>query len=126
MSQRILLVEDDTETRMMLRMALQSADFFVRDVADGLDAIAAMQREKFDAVVLDIAMPRLDGIATLDALKVMFAERQVPVFAMSAMDEPVVVQRILEGGAIEFLQKPFDPNLLLEKLRAHLPAPANT
>jgi DNA-binding response OmpR family regulator len=123
MSQRILLVEDDTEIRLMLRMTLQNAEFFVRDVSDGLEAISVMQREKFDAVVLDIAMPRLDGIATLDALQLLLHERQVPIIAVSAMDEPSVEQRVRESGAVEFLHKPFDPNLLLEKLRAHLPTP---
>lgn len=111
-----LVVDDSAVVRRVARRILEKLGFAVREAEDGSQALAACRAEMPRAVLLDRNMPVLDGIGFLRALRAEFGP-----------DEPVVVmctteaapERILEGldaGAQEYVMKPFDERILLDKL----------
>lgn len=120
MSSKILLVDDETDIRMLFRLALQNAGYFVKEAADGLEAIGMVQVEAFDAVVLDISMPRLDGVSAIDTFRVMRNGKTVPIIVMTALSDAEIKRRAFEKGAVDFLVKPVSPNELIETLRRHI------
>ena len=121
MISRILLVEDDPGIRTMFRMALSSAGYLVREAVDGLDAIGALQTEAFDMIVTDLSMPRVDGVSALDTFSMMPNGQNIPIIAVSAVDDPAVEQRTLDSGAVVFLHKPLTARELINEVKKHLP-----
>lgn len=122
MASKILVVDDDTDLRGIFRLALEHSGFFVKEASDGLTAIGMVQLEEFDLVILDIAMPRIDGCAALDTFRRMRNGRSVPIVVVTALNEPGLEERVLKHGAVVFLQKPITPVQLVTAVREHLPA----
>lgn len=102
---RLLVVEDDAETREFIRSGLEQSGHTVDTAADGRQGLLLASTEEFDAVILDRMLPQLDGIAVLKTLR--GAGNQVPVLLLSAMGE--VDQRVegLRAGGDDYLVKPF-------------------
>lgn len=124
MSRRILVVEDDADTRDYLARGLREAGFAVEATASGREGLMHGVGGGFDAVVLDRMLPDLDGLAVLRSLRA--AGISVPVIlltAMSAIDERV---RGLRSGADDYLVKPFSFSELAARLEAVLRRPAET
>ena len=117
---RILLVEDDPDIRTVFRVALMSAGYAVREVVDGLDAIGALQAEAFDMIITDLSMPRVDGVSALDTFALMPNGQNIPIIAVSAVDDPAVEQRTLDSGAVVFLHKPLTARELIDEVRKYL------
>lgn len=117
---RVLLVEDDPDIRRMFDLSLQDAGFEVKQARDGLEAIAMLQLESFDAIVLDLSMPRVDGMSALDTFQLMPHGLGIPIIAVTALDDPSVKQRALEAGAVEFLRKPLPPQRIIDALNKHI------
>ncbi len=117
---RVLLVEDDSDIRMLFRLALTDAGFIVKEAVDGLEAIGLVQVEEFDAILLDLSMPRIDGVSALDTFKIMRHGQTVPIIAVTALDDPAIEQRALEAGAVAFLRKPVTPQKVVDTVREHL------
>ncbi len=111
---RVLVVDDDRAVRDALRRALGLHGFEVDTAADGLTAVAAIERDRPDIVVLDVAMPGVDGLGVLRRLR--HDANDVPVLMLTARD--AVPDRVagLEAGADDYLPKPF----ALEELVARL------
>jgi DNA-binding response OmpR family regulator len=124
---RILLIEDDPRLARMVDDYLAGAGFRVTHVAAGRSGLALAQRESFDAIVLDLMLPDMDG---LEVCKELRAKAQTPILMLTARGD--AMDRIvgLEMGADDYLPKPFEPRELLARLRAILrranSAPANT
>jgi two-component system response regulator MprA len=115
---RLLVVEDDTGLRDVLRRALSLAGYEVRLSGDGAEALAEVARTVPDAVVLDVGLPDIDG---LDVCRMLRREgNRVPVLMLTARD--AVSDRIdgLDAGADDYLVKPFDIDELKARLRALL------
>lgn len=112
---RILLVEDDELLASGLLLALQRAHYIVEHVADGRSAVSALSDNRFDLVILDLGLPRLDGTEVLKAVRA--AGNTVPVMILSARD--ATTDRILglDLGADDYLVKPFDLDELLARIR---------
>jgi len=112
---RILLVEDDASLASGLRVALERAGYALEHVADGLAAVAALTHNRFDLAILDLGLPRLDGIEVLRQVR--RGGDPVPVLVLSARD--AVRDRItaLDLGADDYLIKPFDVDELLARIR---------
>lgn len=115
---RLLLIEDDPLLGEGLQQALRRAGYTVDWLSDGEHAQAALSDGGFDIAVLDLGLPRLDGQRVIRAAR--SAGAQLPVLVLTARDEVEERVRALDGGADDFLAKPFDPAELLARLRALL------
>lgn len=110
---RVLLIEDEPNIRMLSRMILEEAGYAVDEAADGRAGIASITAKRYDAIVLDIMMPGVDGYQVLDALEAMPKRKGTPVVVVTAKHDPRGVMRELSGGAVDHLAKPFAPEALV-------------
>ena len=117
---KVLLVEDDLDLSDALSQVLSARGFQVVCCADGLEALAMARRHAFDAIVLDLTLPGIDGLDLLQRLRDDQNEERagVPVLVVTARG--AVGERVqgLEGGADDYLAKPFDVTELVARLRA--------
>ena len=113
---RILLVEDDLSLGEGIRTALRRGAFAVDWVQDGASGLLALRGGGFDLVVLDLGLPRMDGIEVIRQLRV--AGDAVPVLVLSARERPADRTLGLDVGADDYLGKPFDTAELLARVRA--------
>ena len=113
---RILLVEDDASLGEGLQTALRRAAIAVDWVQDGVAALTAIRDGGFDAVVLDLGLPRMDGVQVIRSARQ--EGHRVPILVLTARDRVGDRIETLDLGADDFLGKPFDPNELLARLRA--------
>ena len=125
---RVLVVDDDRAVRESLRRSLEYNGYAVSLASDGAEALASIAGQIPDALVIDVMMPRLDGIETTRALRT--AGNDLPILVLTARDS--VGDRVegLDAGADDYLAKPFALEELLARLRAllrrvHTPADAD-
>ena len=118
---RILVVDDNATNRLKMTAALRHLGYKAQAAAGGREALEALRAGSFDAVLLDIVMPEMDGFAVLRALKDDDVLRDVPVIVVSSLDDDLAsVVRAIELGAEDFLPKDFDPVILNARLGASL------
>jgi signal transduction histidine kinase len=117
---RILVVDDESLNRILLSTSLQEAGYVVETAQDGQQALEMLRTRPFDAVLLDLIMPRMDGYQLLAEMKRDAALRRAPVIVVSSSDEVDSIVRCIEMGATDYLAKPFDPVLLHARIRASL------
>lgn len=113
----VLVVDDDPHIRDLLTFALQKAGLATREVADGEAALADIARHRPDLVVLDINMPRMDGIEVCRRIR---ADGDLPILFLSSRDDEI--DRILgmELGADDYVTKPFSPREVVARVAAIL------
>jgi len=104
----------------MLASRLIRQGHTVTTAADGLEVLEKVRQQRFDLVLLDVMMPRLDGFGTLVRLKADEDLRHVPVIMISALDDLSSVVRCIEAGADDFLRKPYNTTLLQARIGACL------
>ena len=109
---RVLVVDDIEDNRQLLKRRLERQGHTVICAEDGKKALAMVEAEPPDLVLLDIMMPEMDGFAVLARLKGSRATRDIPVIVISALDDMASAVKCIEQGAEDFLSKPFDPVLL--------------
>jgi len=117
MSYRILLIEDDARLAPMVADYLSEAGFRVSIAGTGEAAERRMKQETFDAVILDLMLPDVDG---LDLCRRIRAQSNIPLLMLTARGDPLDRVVGLELGADDYLPKPFEPRELLARLRAIL------
>ena len=112
---RVLLVEDDPHLIRSLAATLREENYAVEEAQDGEDGLFKAQTENYDAIILDVMLPHLNGWQVLERLR---PARKTPVLMLTARD--AVRDRIkgLDTGADDYLTKPFDIDELLARLRA--------
>ncbi len=115
---RVLLVEDDESLGEGIRTALRRAAYAVDWLRDGASALSAIRDGGIDLVVLDLGLPRLDGIEVIRAAR--RAGANVPILVLSARERPADRTLGLDVGADDYLGKPFDTHELLARVRALL------
>ena len=116
----ILVAEDDAVARATLARGLEQEGHRVTTAADGRRALELLGTDPFDAVLLDIIMPEVDGVAVLAQMKADPRLRHLPVIVVTAVDDVASAVRCIEMGADDYLTKPFDPVLLRARLNAGL------
>ena len=115
---RLLVVEDDRDLNRQVTSALEAAGYAVDRAFDGEDGWFLGDTEPYDAVVLDIGLPKRDGVAILEAWRK--AGRQMPVLILTARDRWSDKVEGFDAGADDYLSKPFHMEELLARLRALL------
>jgi two-component system, response regulator PdtaR len=112
---RILVAEDETIIRLDLKETLERAGFEVcGEARDGEEAVELAREEKPDLAVLDVKMPRLDGI---EAARRILAERPIPIVMLTAYGHDELVARAVEAGVFAYLVKPFRESDLLPAIQ---------
>ena len=114
----ILVVDDDKNTRRLMRAVLEADGCTVTTAEDGIAALAAMDREHIDLVVLDVMMPNMDGYAFCSALRA--AQSDLPVLMVSAKQLPEDRKKGFLAGTDDFMTKPVDTEEMLLRIRALL------
>ncbi|MBG6161577.1 DNA-binding response OmpR family regulator [Labrenzia sp. EL_195] len=117
MPQQILLIEDDNRLAEMVRDYLGASGFKVTIAADGQKGLDQHRRQQFDAILLDIMLPDIDGLEVCRKLR---ANDRTPILMLTAKGEPMDRIIGLELGADDYLPKPFEPRELLARLKAVL------
>ncbi len=117
---RLLIVDDNELNRDMLSRRLERLGHTVLRAENGRQALDLLRVNKVDLILLDLIMPEMDGVETLERLKAAPALRSTPVIMLSASDEMDRVVRCIEIGADDYLQKPFNPVLLKARINAGL------
>jgi len=117
MYQTIALVDDDQNILTSVSMALEAEGFHVRTYKDGEDALRGLSRQPVDLAVLDIKMPRMDGMELLQKLR---KSSQMPVIFLTSKDDEVDEVLGLRMGADDYIKKPFSQRLLIERIRTLL------
>ena len=119
--QTLLLVDDNEDNLYTLSLRLKREGYGnIVTAPNGREALERLQTQAFDLVLLDIMMPELNGYEVLAAMKGDARLRHIPVIMISAVDEVESVIRCIEGGAEDYLSKPFNPVLLRARVSACL------
>lgn len=113
---RALIVEDDPDLQRQLKDVLEHAGYAVDVASDGEDGWFLGDTEPYDAVVLDLGLPRLDGVSVLERWRA--EKRDFPVLILTARDRWSEKVAGFDAGADDYLTKPFHPEELLARLRA--------
>jgi two-component system OmpR family response regulator len=112
---RILVVEDEPDLLVALGRALRDEGYAVDTAPDGEEGLYKAENWEYDALVLDVMLPKLDGWELLKRLR---KTKKTPVLMLTARDQATDRVRGLDGGADDYVVKPFDLNELLARLRA--------
>ncbi len=115
---RILLVEDEIELQRLLKKALSDAGYVVDVAADGEEGHFLGDTEPYDAVILDLGLPKIDGVTVLERWRK--SDRKMPVLILTARDRWSDKVAGFDAGADDYLAKPFYTEELLARLRALL------
>ncbi len=121
---RILVVEDEPRISRFLTSGLQAEGFVVDAVSDGESALAWVSRNEIEFVILDLALPGMNGLEVLERLKVEYPD--LSVLILSARRDIATKLEGLRGGACDYMVKPFSFDELVERIRIHQRARAAT
>jgi len=116
-AQTIALVDDDRNILTSVSMALEAEGFTVRTYTDGAEALRGITGNPVDLAVLDIKMPRMDGMELLERLR---RSSKLPVIFLTSKDDEVDELMGLRVGADDYIRKPFSQRLLIERIRTLL------
>lgn len=117
MNKKILLVEDEKNIVLGVTICLRSAGLEVDVAEDGMEALRKIEGSKPDLVLLDLVMPKLNGLDALKSMKENKATKDIPVIVLSARAQEEDIQRAMDLGASDYMAKPFKPAELLEVIQ---------
>lgn len=118
--QTILVVEDDTDIQQLVSYNLIKAGFNVSCADTGEEALQLLSREPIDAMVLDLMLPGKDGHEVCRAVRNQEETRALPIIMLTAKSEENDIVAGLEGGADDYVTKPFSPKVLIARIEAAL------
>jgi two-component system response regulator ChvI len=117
MQYSIALIDDDRNILASVSMALESEGYNVHTYTDGASALIGLNRQPADLAVLDIKMPRMDGMELLEKIR---QKSNLPVIFLTSKDDEIDEALGLREGADDYIKKPFSQRLLIERIRAVL------
>lgn len=123
---RVLIVEDEDAIRDLIAFHLDLTGYACTSVGDGQEALDLAARQAFDVIVLDLALPRLDGVTLCRAIRRAGANRDVPIMMLTARREEADKVLGLESGADDYLTKPFSVREFLARVNALMRRPRST
>ena len=123
---RLLLVDDEAANRELLRRRLSRAGYEVREADSGRTALSMIEQEVFDLVLLDVLMPEMDGLETLEHIRRSRSVSELPVIMATALAGTSDMVTALEVGANDYVTKPFDMAVVLARIQTQLALRAAT
>ena len=121
MPKKILVVDDDLDTRLLLKIRLESNGYETSCAGDAVSAVQVAREERPDVILLDFGLPGGDGVVVMERVQIFPALAQIPVIVISAREPSSTGQRALLAGAHAYIQKPIDNEELLRAIRSALP-----
>ncbi len=115
---RILVVDDDKNTRLLLKAVLESANYTVSTATDGIEALSVMDREHIDLAIIDVMMPNMDGYELTKALRE--SQNNLPILMISAKQLPADKHKGFLAGTDDYMTKPIDDEEMLYRIKALL------
>jgi DNA-binding response OmpR family regulator len=119
---KILIVDDEPDTVMLIARALKTEGFDVVSAYDGISAVDLAESESPDLVLLDIMMPMMSGYEVCEQLKANPQTQNIPVLTLSSAHGHEALVKSINAGAATLILKPFTPAELVAQIRRHLPA----
>jgi CheY-like chemotaxis protein len=116
---RVLVVDDDSITRLLLSKKLQQMGHHVVQADDGIKAFAILRSEPIDFAIVDLEMPIMDGYELLGCIRGLPRLKHLPVFVITGVQEPGSIRRALQSGATSILFKPIAWNVFDEHITHH-------
>ena len=117
---RILVIEDQELNRKVVRIVLQSKGYTVIEATDAVEAIASLENAKPQLILMDIALPGQSGEELARRIKANLAWVNIPIIALTAAAMAGDRERILKSGCDDYLSKPIDIKVLVERVETHL------
>ena len=117
LNQSVLIVDDESMARTLLRLMLVRAGFNVSEAEDGYDALEKVRKNRPDIVLLDVMMPGMDGFAVCEALRSDPDTMSLPIIMLSAKTDLDSINKGLRAGATVYLTKPISPEDLTRHVR---------
>ena len=117
MTWSILVVDDEIDTLQLLRVMLEMDGFEVFEAFDGIEAIESVNKNRPDAVLMDVMMPRMDGLEACRILREQPETATLPIIVVSAKTQVEAVKEGLDAGATRYLKKPISRSNLIETIR---------
>lgn len=114
---KILLVDDSSVVQMMERMVLSRADFDLRDARDGVEALDLTLQWRPDLILMDIVMPRMDGLEACQRIRETDEISDIPIIMVTTRGETESIEKGFECGCNDYITKPVDNVVLLSKIR---------
>lgn len=110
----ILIVDDSAAIRKIVTMVLENEGYAVDEAVDGLEGVARIEAKRFDLVISDVNMPKLDGFGFLKKVRENPANKFLPILMLTTEHEESKKEQGMQAGARAWLVKPFKPAQLLE------------
>jgi CheY-like chemotaxis protein len=119
----VLIVDDNATNRMVVEALCETFDCTSEQVEDGVEAVEAARSGRFDIILMDIKMPRMDGVEATRAIRALPGKTgQTPIIALTAKAAPADIQSYLAAGMQNLVEKPIAPDRLLEAMNTALAA----
>jgi len=119
---QVLIVDDDVIFREVARISLEKAGFSMSEAVNGVEGLKAVRRLKPEIVLLDVMMPEMDGYETCRAIRELPGGDAIPVVMITALEDVESINRAYEAGATDFITKPIEWIILVERVRYMLRA----
>lgn len=117
MAKRILIVDDAVSMRGLVGMTLRNAGYEVTEAGNGEEALVKLQGQRFDLIVSDLNMPRMDGLQLITAVKAQPMHKFTPIVMLTTESQESKKQQGKVAGAKAWLVKPFKPETLVEVVK---------
>jgi two-component system, cell cycle response regulator DivK len=121
MSKHILVVEDQPDSRQIIRDMLAGTDYEITEAENGEEALKAIEKQRPDLILMDIQLPIMDGYTATNQIKANPALRSIPIIAVTSYALASEEKKARAAGCDDYVTKPFSPRQLLAKIRQYLP-----